>query len=69
MCAVREALEASWWLKTAGFPQYVQLFEGEWRAGESLFRYASQCERSGVLCNVHSFSSAACVIACETPHT
>lgn len=33
MCAVTEALEASWWLKTAGFPQYVQLFEGEWRAG------------------------------------
>jgi hypothetical protein len=26
---VREALEACWWLRTAGFPQYVQLFDGE----------------------------------------
>ena len=29
MCAVKEAVEASWWLRAAGFPQYVQLFEGE----------------------------------------
>ena len=26
---MKEALEASWWLKKAGFPQYVQLFEGK----------------------------------------
>jgi hypothetical protein len=30
---VKEAVEASWWLRAAGFPQYVQLFEGEQHAG------------------------------------
>lgn len=29
LCAVKEAIEACWWLKAAGFPQYVHLFEGK----------------------------------------
>ena len=36
VCAVREAVDACWWLIAAGFPQYVQLFEGKYseRNGE-----------------------------------
>ena len=30
LSAVREANDACLWLRAAGFPQYVQMFEGEW---------------------------------------